>query len=299
MAEPHILHFFMPDHRLAQIAAGKPSILTRVIEAVKTAGWDVNLRPEAEAEKAARDPGFHLVVNKPVTSPRCLSLRRCYLDPFWRIENTNDRWDWPITDMPFAPDPNDARLARGFLARRRDKLFADSSVSRRGFTFMPLQGKLLQRRYFQAMSPVDMIAETFRANPRQSVIATLHPGETYSDAEMSALMDIKRQNPGFQLSSLKSDRLLLECDRVITQNSSLALRGFFLEKPAILFARIDFHHIAGSVVRDGLEAAFQTAAAPPFADYLFWFFKRNSITSWDANSAKAIRERLSQHGWPV
>lgn len=299
MVEPRLLHFFMPHHRLAQIEAGKSSILTRVIDAVKSVGWEVNLRPEAEAEMAASDPGFHLVMNKPVTSSRCLSLRRCYHDPFWRIEHSNDRWEWPIADMPFTPDPNDARLARGFMSRWRGKLFPGSAVSRQAFTFMPLQGKLLQRRYFQAMSPVEMIVETFRANPRQSVIATLHPGETYSDAEMSALIDIKRQNPGFELSSLKSDRLLLECDRVITQNSSLALQGFFLEKPAILFGRIDFHHIAGSVVRDGLEAAFQTATAPPFADYLFWFFKRNSITSWDEDSAKAIRERLSQHGWPI
>nr|MBP6737453.1 hypothetical protein [Paracoccaceae bacterium] len=67
------------------------------------------------------------------------------------------------------------------------------------------------------------------------------------------------------------------------------------------FARIDFHHIAGSVPDLGVDAAFACALgpAPAFARYLFWYFKQNAITAWADDVQERIAENLRRHGWPI
>lgn len=271
----------------------------KVQEAVTAAGWTVELHHEDKAEELADAPGFHLVHNRPVTGPRCLVLRRVAVDPFWRIEDSNDRWHWQVAQMPFVPNPQDESLARGFMNRWREKLFPDVQISRRPFTFVPLQGKLTQRRHFQSMSPLQMIETVAKNDPRRPVIASLHPRESYSDEELAALDALSRRHPQVQLSQLGSTELLASCDRVVAQNSTTALLGYFLAKPAILFAEIDFHHIAASVQRDGIKAAFRRQPTPPFADYLFWYFKRNSIVFWADDAVTAIQARLRDHLWPI
>jgi hypothetical protein len=111
---------------------------------------------------------------------------------------------------------------------------------------------------------------------------------------MKALRGIE----GFDLSDRPSIEVLASCDYVVTENSSLALTGFFAQKPAVLFARIDFHHIAASAPRTGL-AAFDAKPEPPFAAYLHWFFKQNAITSWADDAVEQIRARFRDHGWPM
>ena len=113
-------------------------------------------------------------------------------------------------------------------------------------------------------------------------------------AELDALRGIE----GFELTDRPSMELLAGCDYVVTENSAMALTGFFAEKPAVLFARIDFHHIAASVPRDGM-AAFDPQPKPPFAAYLKWFFRRNAITSWADDAVDRIRVRFRNHGWPM
>lgn len=283
-----VLNFYLSAGKRAKVATAG-GILTRVVQAAEAAGWQVILRDESDP---VGGDGYHLVYNRAVTAPRTLVLRRCYFDPFWRIEATNDRWDWEVAGKSF-PDTA-SQDAEGFRRRWQAKLFAGQDVSRQGHIFMPLQGKLLAHRHFQAASPIGMIHSTRAADPSRKIFATLHPRETYSVAELDALRGIE----GFELTDRPSMELLAGCDYVVTENSAMALTGFFAEKSAVLFARIDFHHIAASVPRDGM-AAFDPQPKPPFAAYLKWFFRQNAITSWADDAVDQIRARFRNHGWPM
>jgi hypothetical protein len=80
----------------------------------------------------------------------------------------------------------------------------------------------------------------------------------------------------------------------------MALIGYFARKPAVLFAEADFHHIAGSVTRDGIERAFAPLGPDvSYAPYVYWFFKMHAITSWSEDVHRQIADRLRQHRWPV
>ena len=293
MSTAKILNFYLSKAKRDRAAAAG-GIFSRVVEAARTAGWQVILKDEDEAVEGI---GHHLIYNRAVTEPFCLCLRRCHTDPFFRIESTNDRWDWDVAKKLFAPRPAFIE-EEGFRRRWCNKLLQGAKISQQGHIFMPLQGKLFIHRHFQSTSPVKMIYETLKADPIRQIIATLHPKETYSVEEISALRAFGER---FQVTDQPSLQVLAACDYVVTENSSMALTGFFAEKPAVLFANIDFHHIGASVAKLGASAAILAAQADPpqFATYLHWFFKRNAITSWADDAVDQIRARFRDHGWPM
>jgi hypothetical protein len=282
-----MLSFYLDGDKRARAEAGD-GIFGAVVGVVRSAGWKVRYLGQ-DAEIAG--DGYHLVYNRAVEGPFCFSLRRCYLEKFYRIEATNDRWDWQVAGLPFFATPGQAWFQRYW----RERLFGGLTFARGGYIFMPLQGKLLQRRHFQAASPIEMIRATLAADPERRIVATLHPREVYSEAELDALRGIER----FELSQ-GSLTVLAGCDYVVTQNSSMALTGFFADKPAVLFARIDFHHIAAAVARLGVAGAFAAVHRPqPYASYLHWFFKRQALAASGDGREMQIAARLRAHGWPL
>lgn len=294
-----LLYFYLGPRQRAQVLAREPKILTRIVEVVEAAGWQVVLLPEEARHAAPQVDGYHLVLNQAVPGPFCLSVRKCYMEPFWRIEAVNDRWAWETAGLTFDERHVRAPYVGAFFDRWRGNLFGPTPITTEGFVFVPLQGKLQRHRSFQSMSPLEML-KTLLARDARPVVATLHPAEDYDDDDHAALQMLAARNPHFTLSSDPSIDLLRRCDGVVTQNSSMALTGYFARKPAVLFAEADFHHIARSVPRDGIDRAFADRGQDvPFAPYLYWFFKQHAITSWSEDVHHQIAERLRQHGWPV
>ncbi len=289
MPRSALLNFHLAAAKRDQVAAGE-GIFAMIVQAVQRSGWQVNLR---DMDDTVGGDGYHLIYNRAVTEPHCLCLRRCYLNPFWRIESSNNRWNWAVATRPFPGGTGEDWFAN----RWRPRLFGGADIRAEGHIFMPLQGKLLEHRHFQSQSPVQMIATTLAADPSRKIIATLHPREIYTAAERNALA---RFGDRFTVSDRPSIEILASCDYVVTENSAMALTGFFARKPAVLFADIDFHHIAGSVPQMGVQAAFQSVQSPrPFAAYLHWFFKENAISAMDDAAIPRIQARLREHGWPI
>jgi hypothetical protein len=295
------LTLYLNDPQRAQVEAEQPSMLGHVIAAVKRAGWKTTLVDDTQIPPEHGRAGYHLVVNKPVNGPNVVTLRKCYLDPFWRIERTNDRWDWDVTAKEFDPSRVNPERAAAFFARWQKHLFSNEVLADKGYVFVPLQGKLAIRRHFQEQSPLDMIMTTLQQDPLRDIIATLHPREIYQDHELAVLKKLELSHPRFRLSQDPSIGLLAGCSYVVTQNSSLALKGFFAKKPAILFAKIDFHHIAENVGSMGSAEAFceVNRKEHAFEAYLQWFFKWHSITVWSENAVPEIQKRLRHLRWPI
>ena len=281
------LSFYLDDSRRAKAEAGL-GIFGAVAAVVQAAGWQLHYRgPEAEIA----GEGYHLVYNRATEGPFCFSLRRCYLEKFYRIEASNDRWNWEVAELPFPDGPRHGWFQRYW----REQLFQGHTISNGGYIFMPLQGKLLQRRHFQSAAPIEMIKATLAADPQRRIVASLHPRESYSAAELEALQGIER----FELVT-GSLPWLAGCDYVVTENSAMALTGLFADKPAVLFARTDFHHCTASVPHLGVARAFAAVDRPqPYAAYLHWFFKQQALDAWGDGRREQMAARLRAHGWPL
>lgn len=295
---PETLHIYLHEPFRSRAAAGEINFFNKLAAALQD--WRLRFHEDSEDERlAAPSRGFGLFhMQEPMVST-ILCLRRAYHYPFWRIEKTNERWNFDVAKAAFDPADVPRGPAQQFFDRWRPKIFREGPTYRAGFVFVPLQGRLQDCRSFQSKSPLEMIKEVLRRWPDVPVKATLHPKEIYSENDHKALARLEDTHPMFRVVTEDAKDLLAACDRVVTQNSSVALTGFFAQKPAVLFAGSDFHHIAGSVPRDGLTAALADRPEPEYAAYLWWFFQRQSINAGAADAEVKIRDRFRAHGFPV
>lgn len=295
---PETLHIYLHEPLRSRAAGQEINFFNKLAAALP--GWSLRYHEDTEENllsAPARGYGLFHMQEPPV--PTILCLRRAYHYPFWRIEATNERWHFDVAKAAFDPAEVPMDMATRFYSRWRPKVFGVGPTTRDGFVFMPLQGRLQQHRSFQSQSPMDMIRTLLAAWPGRPVRATLHPKEDYLDDDRHILAGIADKHPAFQLVQADAKDLLATCDLVVTQNSSVALTGYFAQKPALLFAGVDFHHIAASVWRDGLTAALAPRPDPDFVAYLWWFFQRQSINAGAPDAEDRIRDRFVRHGFPV
>lgn len=135
----------------------------------------------------------------------------------------------------------------------------------------------------------------------QPVIATLHPNERYENAEIAALKKLEQAYDRLTVQTGGMEELLVGCDFIVTQNSSVAFNAYFFRKPSLLFRKTDFHHIAVQADINNLAAGFSKVQqiAPDYAAYIHWFWQRNSINAGRPEAEKKIAARLKRFGWPV
>lgn len=303
MAQARILRIYLEPDEMRRARDGEFPFMTRIKSAFEWEGYRVEFRRASEAErlKSATRNGLSLFHMADPFHDRALNLRRAYYYPYWRIENTAARWEFDVAGKSFDPGETDTETAREWTANWRKWLFRGKAAdpTRGGFVYVPLQGRLLERRSFQAAAPIDMLGEALARAPDRDVLATLHPGETYSAKELRALEELAEAEPRLRVKTGGMEDALATCDYVVTENSSAALSGFFFGKPAILFAKIDFHHIALNVAEIGVERAFDEVEihAPDYDAYLYWFIHLNAIKADADDAGDKIIARIKALGW--
>ena len=270
----------------------------------RSAGLDVDYRPNTMAGRlgSALRSGYAMFHMDDPSHARALTMRRVYHYPFWQIESSARRWDWHVTKTAFDPADVDPEEAGRFPAFWRKRLFPSAPpVGAGGFVYVPLQGRLTEHRSFQTASPLAMIEAVLQHDPGRPVIATLHPNEIYTEAEKQALSRLAAQHPRLTVETGGMETRLPACDYVVTQNSSVAFNGIFFDKPMILFAQVDFHHIAANVRDLGVAAAFDAVwdMRPDYAAYLWWFWQKMSINAGRPEAHERIREAMLRAGWLV
>ena len=298
MSKDKLLTFYLPDWLQWQVAHDKHGFLAAVRAVLADSGWQMQVRGNGLTERLASvaRPGWSMFYEDAPMPGRSLTMRRSYLEPFWHIEKTAKRWEFDVAKTSFDAGSVNGQRAGQFGGFWRTKLELPDAKSGEGFVYVPLQGKLLAQRSFQSMSPIEMVRVLAERETRE-IVVTLHPSEVYSEAERAAVAKLC-DHPRIMQSTAPLIDLLPRCDYVATQNSGVVISGFLLDKPAILFGQIDFHHITGSVPRDGLDAAFAhlNADPPDYARYLFWFFQSQALNVWRPDFPDRLKARLAAHG---
>jgi len=304
MAEPKILRIYLDPIPLQQARDGTFGIMNRVLAAFEGRGFRVEFRKNSERErlKSAMRNGYSLFYMDDPFHANSLTLRKAYYFPFWRIENSAKRWDFEVAQAPFNPAKVDPIQAQNWVSSWRKWNFKESmkGVTRDGPVYVPLQGRLLEQRSFQAASPIDMI-RAVQSSTDKLILLGLHPGEVYDVEELAAVQAIADADPRVSLQTGGMIAALKACDYVVTQNSTAALSGFFFHKPAVLFGQIDFHHQMTNVHDLGQVKALSDVkqTTPAFDQYLYWFIQMNAIKADEDPAEQAILETVKRRGWQV
>jgi len=303
MAEARILRIYLEDISRQRAERGEFNIINKIRHVFQRYGFRVEFCKDTDAErlKSATRRGYSLFMMQDPFHPRALTMRKAYYYPFWRVENTAKRWEFEVAQALFNPEDTDPEQAHKFTNIWRKKLFPNAMLGAEtdNTVYIPLQGKLLDHRSFQTAGPLDMIRAVLQHDTDRDVVVGLHPGETYLPEEIEALKALCDGNPRLCLSAEPMETLLGRCDYVVTENSSVALSGFFLHKPAVLFAQIDFHHIAANVADLGAEAAIHAAPdmTPDFDRYVYWFLKGTALNGGAPEVEDQILDMFRRRGW--
>ena len=195
------------------------------------------------------------------------------------------------------------KQAELFFTRWQNRLFerALKKVNRQGFVYVPLQGRLRDHRSFQFCTPLQMIEHVLDHDSKRPIIATLHPNEIYSQAEIDELEALSHQFPRLRVETGQMERWLMHCDYVVSQNSSAAFAGYSFEKPSVLFGQIDFAHIANQTRLMGVTEAIQSAPdlRPDYSGYIHSFWQIMAINAGRSNAKAQIAEAFERGGWPM
>lgn len=281
---------------LSRTRSGHFNFLNRVRTAAEGRGWQVELAAQTDDP-----PERHVYALHHMAGPahqRVKVFRRNYYYPFWHIETQPQRWRWPVANATFDPLAIDPESARRFMVNLRRRVLGSVPSDQRGHVLIALQANLLETRSFQTMSPVAMVAAI--AQTGQACIATTHPNVVYSQPERAALERLTSTYKNLSMGT-NSTELLHGAAFVATQNSSVGFDAYLMERPVILFAQIDFHHIALNVADIGVETALRMAPGhrPDYAAYLWWFLKEHSIDAMAADAEDAILRAMKKGGWPI
>ncbi len=305
MAVARILRIYLEKAEVARARAGNYNMMNRIKAAFVGRGFRVEFvqnTPQQRLKSATRN-GYSLFFMEDPFHARALNLRLAYYFPYWRIEETAERWAFDIALKDYDSARLETNLAHEWANRWRGFLFKGKAAKpvRDGVVYVPLQGRLLERRSFQQAAPIEMIEHVLEQDQGRKILLGLHPKETYSDREIAALETVLAKNPRLSIIRGNMEEALRVCDYVVSENSAAALSGMFFGKPAILFAKVDFHHIALNVADLGVSDAFAQVEAhrPDFDTYLHWFIALNSIKADAAEAEVQILEAVRRHGWQV
>lgn len=300
-----IVRFYLHNNLRLRAQAGQHNFINRFSAVLKQHGFEVAFCDDSLSEQylSKTREGHAVFLMAEPTNRRGVTIRLNYYYPFWNIETTAKRWEWPVAQANFSASEVPLLRARKFADTWRRKLFegAADKTRKEGFVYVPLQGRLLTQRSFQTCSPIDMIESVLAHEKSRDVIATLHPNEKYTAQELRALHALGDTQPRLTISEAQMVPCLQHCDYVVTQNSSVALSGFFFQKPAVLFGRINFHHIASNVHDVGAKEAIQGAcqSTPDFDAYLWWFLQKMSINAGRSDADAKIENALRSAGWDI
>jgi len=298
------LRIYLEDDLRADVQAKKHNFFKILTSSFESRGFKVELRGNTVAErmKSAGRNGYSLFHLHDPFHKNALDVRLAYMYPFWRIEHARWREDYLVSVSKFAPDDIPAAKAQRFFEFWQDRLHKQdvAKSAQTDFVFVPLQGRLLDKRHGQMMCPIDMVKETVIHERDRKIIVKLHPKEKYDATELDALSELTA-NARVQISEAPTGDLLKNCAYVVTENSGVAFKGLTYEKPAIAFGRTDFHHIIQSVEQVGSAAAFENVlkGKPDYAKYFYWFLQLNCINAGRADAGDRIIETCRNLGWEI
>ena len=291
-----LLRIHLDPEMTKRATGGHFNFVDKIRNAAASRGWGYEIAPETDEPPERFVYALHHMSGP--RHKRVKIFRRTYYYPFWHIEPEPQRWRWPVASASFSPNQIDTDEARNFIHSLRKQNLPGISPVAPSHVLIPLQRELLQARSFQTMSPLAMVEAVAKTGKR--AIATLHPNGDYSADELAALEALSARYPNLTVGG-NSRELLAGAEYVATQNSAVAMDAYLLARPVVLFAQIDFHHIALNVADMGVEKALDHAPEHKahYAKYLFWLLREQAIDAMAPTAELRILDALKKGGWPI
>lgn len=315
MAQARIV-FHLPEAHLKDWRSSRHMRLFARIEAeLVPRGAEVLVRNQLEGPfqggetRAYADGDLHILNMGRARGPGVLNASVAYLPPFWHLDPAGMQAESSIGAKVFDAQRVRTMPAKAFFARmqarytakRRSRREQESGVVRfpPGSISVFLQGATPELHGLAHMTGEAMLRAVVRGAGGRTVLVKPHPLAAYHDADVidRALSDGLPITP----TTANVTDMIAASVATVSMNSACALEGFLQGKPAILFGRSDFHHLAQTVRQpeDFPRALAQVLAGPEpdYARFLFWYFARNCLNVSGAGFGEKVLAIFAQAGF--
>lgn len=311
-----ILH--LPEDDVTEALAGRHLRLYRVIrDMAQVEGIALQIRPRArDLTPATRlppddrfnDGNLHIVDDRSVQAEGVLNCAVAYFWEFWHLDPKGTKAFSSIGDLPYdaraMPYARAVRFFDGQRAKlveaRKSKYGQKAEVSKlpEGALAVFFQGHFPLRQGATRFDDLAMLEVVRQYAGNRPIVVKPHPlvNDPFTLASVQALRDDR-----LIITDANVHDILARCAATVSINSTVALEGYLHRKPAILFGRSDFHHIAGRVDRpeDFPEVlTAQLGRNGGFAQYLAWYFLRHCLRLGSPGLQDALWSRFAAAGFP-
>ncbi|MBK4217297.1 hypothetical protein JJJ17_15310 [Paracoccus caeni] len=270
---------------------------------------DIRVGTRTIADDRFADGNLHIIDDRSVSAPGVLNAGVAYFWEYWHLDPMGVKAFSSIGDQAFDPDAIDPDQARDFVETLRDRYARkrrskyDQPGDRRSFPAGALavfmQGSYPQSSGAARMDDFEMLSIVMDQAGDRRVIVKPHP--LASDAyDLALLRDMARRDRRILIAEANVYDILQASAVTISQNSTVALEGFMCGIPAILFARSDFHHQAGTITAPedfGPTLQAQLAGDHDFSRYLYWYFTKHCLDLHSPDLHSQIWARFEAAGF--
>ncbi len=302
--QKHLIFHAAPEMRshIEDGLHGFANMLSQIF-AARGYGMRVDGIGRADRWRAKLDNNYHMFDMAGAEGLRALNMRPSVLQPFWTVERPHSRYQGRMAHKVFDPATVGGGLVSPFFEEMQ-KLYlspTEQDAELRDYVLVPLQGQLGKQRDWQYASVPEMVRTICAQDPARKIVLKPHPKEVYGPEDQAVIAQLS-QLPNVQVLALPMQALIAQCAYIVTQNSTAVFEGILHRKPAILFAKSDFHHIFPTVksAQDAPEAFARVEAKNMlFMKYLYWYLRMNAADIRRADAPAKIQEMLAEAGWDI
>lgn len=298
------LNIYLPVDTMGVIDRNPNHFYGHVQRAFQGIGFAVVCAVATKASlKASFDPDVYCMFhrNTPIHT-HAIEARPAPMGPFWMLDNTADPAQKRASKATFSPDKIDGELSDELAARFHEKFGQIDRPTdiQRGFVLIALQGALDRQRYWQTMSPIEMVRQTIAMVTDRQVFIKFHPGQTYTNEEVRAVHALA-DGDRVQVVNEDLNALLDTCAYTVSMNSTVSVKGLLFGKGGVLFGDADFHHPFQSVREHGVSTSFERVMTDEIyaGKYLLWYLRRQHIATYKVSVEQDILRRCANLGWEL
>jgi len=261
------------------------------------------------AQDAFEDGFLNIIDDRSVCHPAVLNAGVAYIGAFWHLDPNGVKALSSIGHREFDPTAFSAKRVATFFeglqnryVRKRNSKYGQ----REEHVDVPKNAISL---FFQGMAPLstgvskfedfDILELLLNQTSGVPIVVKPHPLVTQKH-EIDFLHDLAKQDNRLFVTDANVHDILQNSAVTISNNSTVALEGFFHKKPAILFGDSDFHHIAhrfhtGDNVLDLIGKAKNSR--PAYPEFLAWYFLDQCLHLNSKKLKEKVYAIFRQHGF--
>ncbi|WP_299424959.1 hypothetical protein [uncultured Shimia sp.] len=296
------------------------ALFHKIHELIESRGGHVEVRRRHEALRGANSSDWsahleadnlHIIENGTVQQPNALNAALAYLPPYFHLDALG-----VLADSSAAQEIYDEAKVNPVLAQSNFLVLQDRLVRKRRSRYGPkkditkipkdciavfLQGDNPHRQGTAHCDNETLLRTVAKHAGNRKIVVKAHPMSKQLD-DVQLLLRLLQEGLPLVATDANVHDILQQCAVTVSYNSAVAIEGFLHNKPAILFGRSDFHHVAETVefpcdFPRALHSALNSQRN--YAKYLFWYFSQFAVSAEDWDLNERLLKRFEWAGFSV